>query len=176
VTDDDDSVPISVRLGTVVPPEDPEDWTRPLTWMAALGMLAAPITALLWFWLAPPRDAGELLPGTILVAAVLVIGAVATGATQMGGVRAFAGTLGAALFAALVTVIVGAAMAGERQVGAASPTLAHAVIGALSGLAGALTASIVAPALGEMRSRIPRMAAPGGIGLAVAVVVARLLA
>jgi hypothetical protein len=37
VTDDDDSVPISVRLGTVVPPEDPEDWTRPLTWMAAPG-------------------------------------------------------------------------------------------------------------------------------------------
>ena len=38
---DEDLVPVSVRLGEVVPPEDPEDWTRPLTWVAALGMLAA---------------------------------------------------------------------------------------------------------------------------------------
>ena len=174
--DDDDSVPISVRLGTVVPPEDPEDWTQPLTWVAATGMLAAPLVALLWFWLAPPRDARALLPGTVLLTAVLVVGAVATGATQIGGVRAFAGTLGAALFAALATVIVGAVMAGERQVGAASPSLAHAVIAAVAGLAGALAASTIAPALAEMRSRIGRMAAPGGIGLAVAVLVARLLA
>lgn len=176
MTDDDDSIPISVRLGTVVPPEDPEDWTRPLTWVAALGMLGAPIVALVWFWLAPPHDAGELLPGTVVVAMVLVIGAVATGATQIGGVRAFAGTLGAALFGALATVIVGAAMAGQRQVGAASPTLAHAVIGALAGLSGALAAATIAPALAELRSWARRVAVPGGIGVAVAVVVARLLA
>ena len=46
---DDDLVPISVRLGEVVPPEDPEDWTRPLTWVAAFGMLAGPLIALAWF-------------------------------------------------------------------------------------------------------------------------------
>ena len=43
---DDDVVPVSVRLGEVVPPEDPEDWTRPLTWVAAGGMLVGPIVAL----------------------------------------------------------------------------------------------------------------------------------
>ena len=175
-SEDDDSVPISVRLGTVVPPEDPEDWTRPLTWVAALGMLGAPIVALAWFWLDPPGDTGGLLPGTLLVAAVLVLGGVATGATQIGGVRAFAGTLGAALFAALVTIIVGAAMAGQRQVGAASPTLVHAFIAAVAGLAGALAASIVAPALADAASRPGRMVLPGGIGLVVAAVVAGLLA
>ena len=45
IPEDDDDVPVSVRLGTVVPPEDPEDWTRPLTWVAAVGMLAAPAVA-----------------------------------------------------------------------------------------------------------------------------------
>jgi hypothetical protein len=174
--DDDDSVPISVRLGTVVPPEDPEDWTRPLTWVAALGMLAAPLVAFAWFWIDRPRNADGLLPQTLLVAAVLVIGGVATGATQIGGVRAFAGTLGAALFAALATIIVGVAMAGERQVGTASPTLAQAFIAATAGLIGALAASIVAPALATAASRPGRMALPGGIGLVVAAVVAGLLA
>lgn len=174
--EDDDSVPISVRLGTVVAPEDPEDWTRPLTWIAALGMLAAPIVALAWFWLDPPRDSGGLLPGTLLVAAVVVLGGVATGATQIGGVRAFAGTLGAALFAALATIIVGAAMASQRQVGAASPTLAHAFIAAVAGLAGAFAASIFAPAIADAASRPGRMVLPGVIGLAVAAVVAGLLA
>lgn len=174
--EDDDSVPISVRLGTVVPPEDPEDWTRPLTWVAALGMLAAPIVALAWFWVAAPHDTGGLLPGTLLVAAVLVLGGVATGATQIGGVRAFAGTLGAALFAALATIIVGAAVAGQRQIGAASPTLAHAFVAAAAGLAGALAASIIAPALASAASRSGRMVLPGSIGLVVAVVVAGLLA
>ena len=53
---DDELVPVSVRLGNVVPPEDPEDWTQPLTWVAAAGMLAAPLVALLWFWLFPPAD------------------------------------------------------------------------------------------------------------------------
>lgn len=174
--EDDDSVPISVRLGTVVPPEDPEDWTRPLTWVAALGMLAAPIVAFAWFWLDPPHDTGVLLPGTVLVAAVLVLGGVATGVTQIGGVRAFAGTLGAALFAALATIIVGAAMAGQRQIGAASPMLAHAFVAAAAGLVGALASSIVAPAVANAASRPGRMVLPGGIGLVVATVVAGLLA
>lgn len=171
--DADDDVPISVRLGTVVPPEDPEDWTRPLTWLAAIGMVAAPIIALFWFWLARPSDAG-LLPGTLAVAAALVLGGVLTGATQIGSVRAFAGTLGATLFAALATVIVGAVAAGQRQIGAASPTLANATLAAIAGLAGALAASAVAPSLAHL-PRGRRMLVPGAIGLAVAGLVARLL-
>ncbi len=171
----DDDVPISVRLGTVVPPEDPEDWTQPLTWVAAIGMVAAPLLALAWFWVARPAEAG-LLPGTLLVIAALVLGGAVTGATQMGPVRAFAGTLGAALFAALATVIVGAATAGERQVATASPTLANATLAAIAGLAGALAASTIAPSLAGMPSRARRVLVPGAIGLAVAVLVARLLA
>src|SRR3989337_2182200 len=72
---DDDLVPISVRLGEVVPPEDPEDWTRPLTWVAALGMLAGPLTALAWFLLAPPAQGGEALPATLAVGIAVAAGA-----------------------------------------------------------------------------------------------------
>ena len=57
---DDDLVPVSVRLGEVVPPDDPEDWTRPLTWVAAIGMLAAPAVALAWYAVAPPDDSTRL--------------------------------------------------------------------------------------------------------------------
>jgi hypothetical protein len=173
--DDDDAVPISVKLGTVVPPEDPEDWTQPLTWVAAFGMLLGPIVALLWFWLAPPSDGSNLTLGTYLLASALVLGGVITGVTQIGSVRVFAGTLGAALFAALVVVIIGAAMAGQRQVGTASPTLAHAFVAAVSGLAGALAASTVGPALVQLRSLARRVAVPAAMGVAVAGVVARLL-
>ena len=67
---DDDLVPVSVRLGAVVPPEDPEDWTRPLTWVAALGMLAGPIVAFGWFAFAGPTSA-EAVPATFLVAAAI---------------------------------------------------------------------------------------------------------
>ena len=150
---DDDLVPVSVRLGAVVPPEDPEDWTRPLTWVAALGMLTAPLAALTWFWLAPPAQSELALPATYLVAALLAAGAAATGATQQGIVRAATATLGAALFASLVVVIIGAIMAGERQVEAASPTLAHAVAGSLGGLAGSAAGSVVAAAVAR---RFPR--------------------
>jgi hypothetical protein len=167
---EEDAVPISVKLGTVVPPEDPEDWTRPLTWVAALGMLAAPIVALAWFWLAAPTGSTRPVAGTWLVAAALVIGAVATGSTQIGPVRAFAGTLGSGLFASLVTVIIGAALAGQRQVGSASPTVAHAVLAAAAGLIGALVASTLAPALAGAASRLRRGLAPAAIGVAVAAV------
>ena len=94
---DDELVPISVRLGQVVPPEDPEDWTQPLTWVAAAGMLAAPLVALLWFWLFPPADADALTLGTILVATALALGGVLTGATQQGGLRASTATVAAGL-------------------------------------------------------------------------------
>jgi hypothetical protein len=173
--EDDDAVPISVRLGTVVPPEDPEDWTQPLTWVAAFGMLLGPIVAVLWFWLSPPADSATLSAGTFLLAGSLVLGGVITGVTESGSVRVFAGTLGAALFGALVIVIVGAAMAGQRQVGTASPTLAHAFVGAVSGLTGAVAASTVGPALVRLPSLPRRVAVPAAIGVAVAVVVARLL-
>jgi hypothetical protein len=171
----DDLVPVSVQLGEVVPPDDPEDWTRPLTWAAAAGMLAGPIVALAWFWLAVPDGAKAPAVGTWLVAVTLAGGASLAGATQQGGVRAFAGTLAAALFAGLVTVAVGLMTAGERQVGVASPTLGHAVAASVAGLAGALPASLLALRLGGVRSRRTRALAPALVGAGVAVVVVPLL-
>jgi len=171
---DDDLVPVSVRLGEVVPPDDPEDWTQPLTWVAAAGMLAAPLIAILWFWLAPPSAAKAPAPGTWLVAITLAVGAALAGGTQQGRLRSLAGTVAAALFAALATVAVGLVMAGERQLGAASPTLAHAVAAALAGLAGALPAAVLAPTL-AMRSRRARMLAPSAIAGGVAALVVPLL-
>jgi len=153
---DDDLVPISVRLGEVVPPEDPEDWTRPLTWVAAFGMLAGPLIALAWFVAAPPTEAGSALPATHLVAVAVGAGAAATGATQIGAARAATATLGAGLFAALVVIILGVVMAGERQVGSASPTLAHAFVAAAGGMAGAAFGAIVAAVAARLRSRLVR--------------------
>jgi hypothetical protein len=175
--DDGELVPVSVRLGTVVPPEDPEDWTRPLTWVAAAGMLAGPLVALLWFWSAPPGDGGAPLPGTWLIAFGVAAGGAAVGGTQIGRMRAFAGTLSAALFGGVVVVLIGAALAGERQVEAASPTLAHALAAAVAGVAGAAGASLVAPVLAAWRSRLARAAIPGLAGCVVAAaVVPRLFA
>jgi hypothetical protein len=168
---EDDVIPVSVRLGTVVAPEDPEDWTRPLTWVAALGMLFAPIIALVWFLVAAPRSSLTPLPGTWAVALALVIGASAAGGTQIGRLRAFAGTLAGALFAALVTVAIGLATAGERQVGVASPTLAHAFAGAVAGLAGAVPASSLAPLFAGSSSRALRILLPSAVGTVVALVI-----
>lgn len=173
--DDDDLVPVSVRLGTVVPPEDPEDWTRPLTWAAAAGMLAAPLVALAWFWIAAPDGTKAPSLGTWLVAAVLAAGAAVAGATQLGAARALAGTVAAALFAALATVAVGLMVAGERQVGVASPTLGQAVAASVAGLAGALPAGLLALRLAEARSRRIRVVAPVAVGAGVALLVVPLL-
>jgi hypothetical protein len=164
---DDDLVPVSVRLGNVVPPEDPEDWTRPLTWVAALGMLAGPLAAFAWFVNAPPAQGAEALPATFVVAAALGAGAAATGATQLGIARAWTATLGAGLFAALVVIILGVVMAGERQVGSASPTLAHAFVASVAGLAGAAAASAV-NAVVYRRSRPGRGAMASVAGVLVA--------
>jgi hypothetical protein len=172
---DDDLVPISVRLGEVVPPEDPEDWTRPLTWVAALGMLAAPLVTLAWFVAAAPTDARAALPATFAVAAALAGGAAATGATQLGMARAWTATLGAGLFGALVVVILGVVMAGERQVGIASPTLAHAFGAAVAGLAGAAAASVVAAIVSRLRSRVMRFLAAVGAAVAVALLAVTLV-
>jgi len=168
-TDADDLVPISVRLGAVVPPEDPEDWTRPLTWVAALGMLAGPLVTLAWFLAAPPTDAAAPLPATYVVAGALAGGAAATGATQLGTARAWTATVGAGLFGALVVVVLGVVMAGERQVQVASPTLAHAVAAGLGGLAGAAAAAVVAAVVSRLRSRLVRFAPALAVGIAGAI-------
>ena len=173
---DDDLVPVSVRLGEVVPPEDPEDWTRPLTWVAAFGMLAGPLIALAWFVIAPPSAANVALPATYLVAVALAAGAAATGATQVGAARAATATLGAGLFAALVVIILGVVMAGERQVGVASPSLAHAFVASVGGLSGAAFAAVVAAVVARVRSRLVRFLPALGAGAATAfAVVGRLL-
>ncbi len=172
---DDDLVPISVRLGEVVPPEDPEDWTRPLTWVAALGMLAAPIIVLAWFTVGPPLDAAGSVPATSLAAVALAGGAAATGATQLGMARAWTATLAAGLFGALVVVMLGVVMAGERQVGTASPTLAHGFAASAAGLAGSGAAAIVAAVVARLRSRLVRFLAAVAAGGAVAVLAISLL-
>jgi hypothetical protein len=171
---DDEEVPVSVRLGAVVPPEDPEDWSRPLTWVAAIGMLAGPLAAVAWILVARPDDASALLPGTLFVAVALVAGAVLTGSTQIGRSWAFAGTLGAGLFGALLTVVAGTVLGGERQA-AASPALALSFAAAVGGAAGALGAAIAAFGLGDLLRRERRWAPSAAVGLVVALVVARLL-
>ena len=168
---DDEMVPVSVRLGTVVPPEDPEDWTRPLTWVAAVGMLAAPALALAWFSLGAPTDNGQPVAATWAVALVLAIGAAAAGGTQLGRLRAFTGTLGAALLAALLVVVAGAVAAGERQIGSAAPTLAHAVAAGLAGLAGASPAAALGAITAGSWSRLLRGTASAAVGALVTAVI-----
>ena len=172
---DDDLVPVSVRLGEVVPPEDPEDWTRPLTWVAALGMLAGPIVALGWFALARPSGT-EVVPTTYLLAAALAAGAALTGSTQQGAARAWTATLGAGLFGALVVVVLGVVLAGERVVGSAPPSTAQAFMAALAGLAGTAVAAIAAAWVAASRSDAVRVAVPMAVGAAGAVAATFLLA
>jgi hypothetical protein len=172
---DDDLVPVSVRLGEVVPPEDPEDWTQPLTWMAAAGMLLGPAVAVGWFGLVPPDASDRALPGTWLLAAAVAGGAVITGATQQGWLRAATATAAAALFASLVTIIAGAALAGERQVEQASPTLAQAFGAAVAGLGGAVASTPIAARFASVKRRWPRVAVPGAIAAVVALLLLPLL-
>lgn len=169
--DGSDLAPVSVRLGTVVPPEDPEDWTRPLTWVAAIGMLAAPLLALAWFWASPPASSVAPELGTYAVALGLAIGGAAVGSTQIGRLRAGTGTLGATLFAALLAVAIGAATAGERQLGAASPTLAHALAAAVAGVAGSLPAAMLNAWVAPWPSRLRRATVTAAAGALVAALV-----
>jgi hypothetical protein len=171
----DEAVPVSVRLGTVVPPEDPEDWRRPLTWLAAAGMLLAPALVLLWFVIAPPAQTTRPMPGTWLIAGALVVGGVLTGTTQQRPAWAAAATLGAALFEALLVVLYAVAISPEVRVGALTPVLAQAVSGAVAGLAGSLVAATLMPAFSRLRSRVRRGWAPAAIGIAVSAIVVRLL-
>jgi FtsH-binding integral membrane protein len=172
---EDDAVPVSVRLGTVVPPEDPEDWTRPLTWVAATGMLLGPLVALAWFLVAPPTEAADPVPGTWIVAAALVAGAVLTGETQRRPGWRFAGTLGCGLFGALLTVLFATILFHRTGLLADAPGLVHAFVASTAGTAGALAASTLMPALAGMPSRLRRAGAPAAIGIAVAALCVQLL-
>jgi hypothetical protein len=167
--------PIEVRVGEIVAAEDAEDWRRPRTWLAALGMLAAPLLGLAWFTFLPPSSPSEprLLTGAL--AAAVVSGGVLTGATQRGTRWAVAATVGTALFAALATVIVGAISAGERQVVSASPSVVHAFAAALAGSVGALAAAPLMALAASARRAGQLAVAAAVIGSTVAVVVVRLL-
>lgn len=171
----DDLVPVSVRLGTVVPPEDPEDWRRPLTWVAAAGMLLAPALALLWLAIGPPAQSTRPVPATWLIAGALVLGGVLTGTTQLRPASAAAATLGSALFAALLIVLYAVAVSPDVRAGAFSPAVAQAISGCAAGLGGALVSATLMPAFTRMRSRVRRGLAPAAIGIAVSAILVRLL-
>jgi hypothetical protein len=168
-------VPVSVQLGTVVPPEDPEDWRRPLTWVAAAGMLLAPLLVLLWFWIGPPTQSARPVPATWLIAGAVVLGGVVTGTTQLRPAWAAAATLGSALFAALLIVLYAVAVSPEVRAGSFSPAIAQAVSGSVAGLGGALASATLMPAFARMRSRVRRGLAPAAIGIAVSAILVRLL-
>jgi len=171
----DESVPISVRLGTVVPPEDPEDWRRPLTWVAAAGMLLAPALVVVWFVLAPPAQSARPVAATWLIAGAVVLGGVLTGTTQLRPAWAAAATLGSALFAALLIVLYAVAVSPEVRAGTSAPAFAQALSGSAAGLGGALVSATLMPAFSRMRSRVRRGLAPAAIGIAVSAILVRLL-
>lgn len=167
-----DERPVSVQLGQVVPPEDPEDWSRPRTWVAALGMLAGPLVALGWFLLTGPSDGPAPTPGAWIVAGALVAGGVATGLTQRDAWRAAAGTVGAALFGALATVALATSLEGGDAGGVAVP---HAVLSALGGIAGAVAAAPLMGLFARRTARVPLSAAALAVGLGTAVLGVALL-
>jgi hypothetical protein len=168
-------VPVSVRLGTVIPPEDPEDWRRPLTWVAAAGMLLAPLLVLVWFLIGPPAQSARPVPATWFIAGALVLGGVLTGTTQLRPAWAAAATLGSALFGALLIVLYAVAVSPEVRAGVFSPAIAQAVSGSAAGLGGALVSATLMPAFTRMRSRVRRGLAPAAIGIAVSAILVRLL-
>ena len=161
------SAPPSVQLGEVVPPEDPEDWRQPLTWVVAAGMLAAPLAAAGWFLIAPPSDPSAAITGTSALAAVLAAGAAVTGATQRGARRAVLGTVGAGLFSALGLVVAGSVLADGIALGTAGSA-------ALAGAWGSLAAAALAGALASA-GRARRTVSPALAGGIVALMVTQLL-
>ncbi len=180
----DDLVPVSVRLGTVVPPEDPEDWTRPLTWVAAIGMLAAPAILVGWYLLVAPTDSvrpsgGDLRGGD-------------RARCWRGSRRGYpAGTREGRdrhagfrpAWQPCCIVVVGALTAGEVgyfgdmiwAVALATPNLAHAAAGALAGLAGCLPAALAEGLAARSLPRLWRGSLAAAIGaLVTALVLPRL--
>ncbi len=105
----------------------------------------------------------------------MALGGVLTGATQQGGLRASTATVAAGLFAGLATVIVGLLMAGERQTGAASPTLAQAFGASVAGLAGTIAAAPLAARFASTRRWLPRLVGPGAVAIGVSWLVVLLL-
>jgi hypothetical protein len=139
-------------------------------------MLLGPAVALLWFVVVPPATADAPLPGTFVVAAALVAGAALTGATQIRPGWRFAGTLGAGLFGALLTVLFAAVLSSGRSVGlGSSPAVGQGFAAALAGLGGTLAAATLMPALARVPSRVRRSAVPAAIGVAVAALCVRLV-
>jgi hypothetical protein len=164
---DEPPVPLSVQLGEVVPPEDPEDWRQPLTWIVAVGMLAAPLWAAVWFVFAPPTDPYAVPAGVTALAMVVASGAVLVGASQRGALRTLLGTLGAGLFAALGVVVVGSAVA-------SSTALGTAVVAATGGMIGVLPAAAIGAALTDSR-RGRRLASPIVAGALTALIAVEVL-
>jgi hypothetical protein len=160
MTDHNESVPPSVRLGEVVPPEDPEDWTSPLTWLMAAGMLAAPVVGGAWFAAATPTDPAVALGGTAILAAVVAAGAAITGATQRGALRAAMTTIGAALFGALGLVVAGNVVADGASLGVA---VAAASAGGLATVPAAGVAGLISD-----RRRLRRVLSPAVLGGVIA--------
>jgi len=163
-----DNRPPSVRLGEVVPPEDPEDWGRPLTWVVAASMLAAPLIGAVWFIVAPPENPVDAVAGTSILAAVLAGSAAITGSTQRGGRRALFATIGAGLFSALGLVVAGTVVA-------ESVPLATAALAAVAGVIGTVPAGSLAAIVADRAGRARRIVGPTLVGALSAVIVVRLL-
>jgi hypothetical protein len=66
-------------------------------------------------------------------------------------------------------------MAGERQVGSATPSLAHAFVASVAGLSGAAFGAVVAAVVARLRSRLVRFLPALAAGAAVAFAVIGLL-
>ncbi len=158
---------VEVRVGEVVEPEGPEDWRRPLTWLAAAGMLAAPIAALGWLGLVPPEQP-RLAAGAWLVAGLLPAGSALTASTQRGPLRAVAAALGAGLFAALLTLVLASSLAGEPARQGAPSLLAHVVPALAAGGIGVLLAAAASGATADRRARLARAGVPGAVGAGLA--------
>jgi hypothetical protein len=165
---DTHDVPPSVQLGEVVPPEDPEDWGRPLTWIVAAGMLVAPLIGAAWFLAAPPDDVIEAVAGTSALAAVLAVGSSVVGGTQRGARRALSATIGSGLFGALGLVVAGTILAE----GIALPVASLAAVG---GVIGAVPAGSLSALLADHPSRARRIIGPALVGAMTAIIVVRLL-
>ena len=149
-----------------------------MAWRGALVVawgLLAPALAVVWSVIAPPMQAARPTPGTWLIAGALVVGGVITGTTQLRPMWAAAGTLGSALFGALLVVLFAVAISPEVRAGTLTPYLVQALKGSAAGLVGALVAATLMPALTPMRSRVRRGLAPAAIGIAVSAIVVRLL-
>jgi hypothetical protein len=164
----DDNRPPSVRLGEVVPPEDPEDWGQPLTWIVAAGMLVAPLAGAAWFILAAPTDPRLDVVGTSALAVILAVGAAVTGATQRGMWRTFATAIGAGLFNALGLVVVGTVLAGGESLGVAT-------VSAMAGVIATVPTAMLAALLADRAGRARRIVSPALAGGVTAVVIVRLL-